>query len=107
MIMCHMVADTRAELLEMADKIGVQRKWIQEFDTYREHFDISLAKRKLAVKYGAKEVTMKELSKITLEKERSTAIDEERKRYLSLKRKTKALGTPFPPFMDISHDPTA
>jgi len=40
MKMSHMIADTRAELLEMADKIGLQRKWIQSFDTPREHFDI-------------------------------------------------------------------
>ena len=29
MIMCHMMADTTEELLEMADKIKVNRKWIQ------------------------------------------------------------------------------
>lgn len=42
MIMCHMIADTKEELLEMADKIGVQRKWIQEEGTWQEHFDVSL-----------------------------------------------------------------
>ena len=29
MVMCHMWADTLDELLEMADAIGVQRKWLQ------------------------------------------------------------------------------
>jgi hypothetical protein len=29
MIMCHMIADTAAELHEMADKIGVDRRWFQ------------------------------------------------------------------------------
>lgn len=56
MVMCHMVADSTEELLEMVDKIGVQRKWIQYAGTGREHFDISLAKKALAVKYGAIEV---------------------------------------------------
>lgn len=28
MIMCHMWADTLDELLAMADRIGVQRKWL-------------------------------------------------------------------------------
>ena len=61
MIMCHMIADTRSELLEMVDKIGVQRKWIQDYGKQREHFDICLAKKKLAIKYGAKEINMREL----------------------------------------------
>lgn len=57
MIMCHMYADTSEELLSMADKIGVQRKWIQHPGTWREHFDIAKVKRALAVKYGAVETT--------------------------------------------------
>ena len=58
--MCHMIADTSEELLAMADRIGVQRKWIQYPGTYREHFDIALTKRALAVKAGAKEITQRE-----------------------------------------------
>ncbi|MGJ5032249.1 DUF4031 domain-containing protein [Bradyrhizobium sp. HKCCYLS2038] len=62
MIMCHMWADSDAELLAMADKIGVQRKWIQGHPTlslprFRKaswiHFDIAKSKRALAVKNGA------------------------------------------------------
>lgn len=62
MLMCHMWADTDAELLAMADKIGVQRKWIQghatlSFGKHRNaswvHFDIAKSKRALAVKNGA------------------------------------------------------
>ena len=65
MLMCHMVADTRAELLGMVDTVGVQRKWIQQRGSAQEHFDISKAKRALAVKAGAAEVTMVELAEIT------------------------------------------
>ena len=65
MKMCHMVADTRKELLEMVDKIGVQRKWIQDFGTKKEHYDISLAKRKKAIENGAKEVGPREIVRIT------------------------------------------
>jgi hypothetical protein len=65
MIMCHMIADTQKELLEMADKIGLTRGWIQEVSTPREHFDISITKKKMAIKFGAKEITMRELAEIT------------------------------------------
>ncbi len=57
MVMCHMVADSTEELLEMVDKIGVQRKWIQYAGTGREHFDISLGKKALAIKHGAIEAS--------------------------------------------------
>jgi hypothetical protein len=70
MKMCHLVADTTKELLAMVDKIGVQRKWIQNPGTWREHFDICLSKKKLAIKYGAKEIKYgRELARI-LEKKR-------------------------------------
>lgn len=60
MIMCHMMADTTEELLAMVDKIGVQRKWIQYPGTYREHFDIALSKKKLALENGAELITWRE-----------------------------------------------
>lgn len=53
MLMCHMLADTTEELLAMADKIGVQRKWIQYPGTPKEHFDICLSKRAKALQLGA------------------------------------------------------
>lgn len=62
MIMCHMIADTRAELLEMADRIGVAKKWIQHRGTAEEHFDICKAMRAKAVALGAKELTMFDLA---------------------------------------------
>lgn len=68
MKMCHMIADTKEELLQMVDKIGVPRKWIQKEGTSMEHFDIPLTKRKLAVKNGAKEIGMRALAKMTLDR---------------------------------------
>lgn len=64
MKMCHMAADTTEELLAMADQIGVARKWIQFPGTPKEHFDIALSKRALAVKAGAIEVTTMQLGRI-------------------------------------------
>ena len=61
MVMCHIVADTEPELLAMADRIGVQRRWIQYPGTPKEHFDICLSKRAIAVKSGAKEMTGREM----------------------------------------------
>ena len=71
MIMCHMVADSRPELLQMADKIGVARRHLQSANTYREHFDICKAKRAAAVEAGAIEVSSKELVRIIQKKRRS------------------------------------
>lgn len=65
MKMSHMIADTQKELLEMCDKIGVQRKWIQDYETPREHFDISISKRKLAIGFGAQEIGFRDLAKMT------------------------------------------
>lgn len=61
MTMCHMIADSQPELFEMVDKIGVQRKWIEDIGTNREHFNICLSKKKKAIEFGAKEVNMREL----------------------------------------------
>ncbi len=64
MRMCHMLADTTGELLQMADKIGVARKWIQKAGKPEEHFDIAQSKRMQAVKLGAVEITSREAVKV-------------------------------------------
>jgi Protein of unknown function (DUF4031) len=66
MIMSHMMADTTEELLAMADRIGVQRKWLQKAGTYQEHFDVCQKMREMAIKAGAKAVTAKELARISI-----------------------------------------
>lgn len=68
MIMCHMIADTRKELLDMVKLIQVKEKWLQKKGTYQEHFDICWSKRKLAIQAGAKPVSSKELVRIMLQK---------------------------------------
>lgn len=64
MIMCHMIADSRAELLSMAGKLGLKPKWLQRAGTGYEHFDVCKNKRAKAVTLGAKEVTSRELVEI-------------------------------------------
>lgn len=68
LIMCHMIADSHDELMAMAERIGVQLKWLQKEGTYKEHFDICLAKKRLAIRAGAKQVTQKQLIQIMLHK---------------------------------------
>lgn len=52
MIMCHMIADTPAELRAMAEKIGVQVKWFQARSS-TPHFDVAKSKREIAIANGA------------------------------------------------------
>lgn len=57
MKMCHLIADTPAELHAMADKIGVARRWFQDPKTMKKvstpHYDVSKSKRELAIEAGA------------------------------------------------------
>lgn len=68
MKMSHMMADTSEELLAMADKIGVARKWLQHAGRPDEHFDISITKRTLAVQNGAEEITIREMARMNMRK---------------------------------------
>ena len=56
-VMSHMIADTDDELHAMADKIGVARKWFQ-----RDHYDITQSKKALAIKHGARAITLREIA---------------------------------------------
>jgi hypothetical protein len=62
MLMCHMIADSLAELLEMSVRIGVDTTHVQYPNTYKEHFDVCKRKRVLAVEAGAIEITSRELA---------------------------------------------
>ena len=54
MVMCHMWADSLDELLAMADRIGVARKWLQQPPKASwVHFDVSLAMKAKAIDAGA------------------------------------------------------
>lgn len=64
MKMCHMVADSHDELIAMADRIGVARRWIQKPGRHDEHFDVCKSKRAKAVACGAQEVSALELGRI-------------------------------------------
>jgi hypothetical protein len=57
MTMCHMIADSDEELHEMADRIGVDRRWFQYPGTPKRHYDIALSKRLQAIDAGAIPIT--------------------------------------------------
>jgi len=62
MKMSHMIADTVEELHEMADNIGIKRKWFQGQASF-PHYDICQSKKKEAVDcFGAIPVTQRELA---------------------------------------------
>lgn len=61
MIMCHMLADSPAELLRMADKIGLSDRHLQKPGTPYEHFDVSKLYRARAVENGAIEVSSRDI----------------------------------------------
>lgn len=61
---CHMQADTREELDEMADRIGLRRSWIQHpNDDVRRHYDVTRTRRAAAVAAGAVEIGMLDLAR--------------------------------------------
>jgi hypothetical protein len=65
MKMCHMLADTLPELLAMADRIGVDRRWYQgPGKASCPHFDIAKSKRVLALAAGAVPVDRKQLAEV-------------------------------------------
>lgn len=63
MMMCHMFSPNLDNLHEMADKIGVARRWFQNRPGF-PHYDICKSKRGLAVKLGAVEVDRKKFLEV-------------------------------------------
>lgn len=60
-ILSHMIADTDEELHAMAARIGVARRWHQG-----DHYDITQSKKALAIKYGARAITWRQCSMMTI-----------------------------------------
>jgi hypothetical protein len=54
---CHLFADTHEELMAVAEKAGLNPKWIQDAGTPDEHFDVTGKKILAVVKAGAQPVS--------------------------------------------------
>lgn len=57
----HLVADTEEELHELAEAIGLKRKWFQNRPGGIPHYDVTRSKRDKAIKAGAKEINYNEM----------------------------------------------
>jgi hypothetical protein len=58
MKMCHLIADSDAELMEFAGKLGLRPEW-----KHRDHFDVCITKRQKAIDLGAIEISQHELAR--------------------------------------------
>jgi len=70
---CHMTADTKEELISFAQAIGMSAEWFQTCkrkcgpegkECIHWHFDLTQSRRAMAVRAGAKEINMHEMSNI-------------------------------------------
>ena len=60
-----MQADSLEELHEMADRLGLIRAWFQTKPgrPWRDHYDLTSARREQAIKLGAVPITWREAAK--------------------------------------------
>jgi len=58
---CHLVADDIQELHDFATKLKLKREWFHNH-RIQPHYDITAAKRELAISLGAKPITTKQMS---------------------------------------------
>ncbi len=79
---CHLTADTRDELHAFAAQIGLQRRWFQTCRNTRLcppdrcphwHYDVTASRRRLAVKLGAVEITLREMGALIRARRAGTA----------------------------------
>jgi hypothetical protein len=52
-----MFADTPAELAQAAANLGLNSGWLQHPGTHREHYDVTLTVRQVAIDEGAQRIT--------------------------------------------------
>ncbi len=57
---CHLLADTQDELHEMAERLGIPRRFFQDHP-WRWHHDLPAHLRAKAVELGARELTLHEV----------------------------------------------
>lgn len=73
MVMCHMVADTVAELHAMAAMIGMRREWFQPLSS--PHYDVCASRRVLAIRAGAVQIDRRQLAVLIRARRREWAAE--------------------------------
>jgi Protein of unknown function (DUF4031) len=58
---CHLLADTREELHELADQLGFPRRFFQDH-AWRWHYDLPAHLRTEAIKLGAIEISRRDVA---------------------------------------------
>ncbi len=72
LILCHLLADSEAELESMARSLGLKPSW-----RHNDHYDICLSKRALALSLGAVPISLREACRIRIarrERERASRL---------------------------------
>jgi hypothetical protein len=66
---CHLWSDNVEELHEFARKLGMKRSWFQNKPTF-PHYDLVPRRRAIAIKLGAKQISLKEYLKANVQTRR-------------------------------------
>jgi hypothetical protein len=70
---CHLLADTREELHEIAEELGIPARYFQDHP-WRWHHDLPAPLRPRAIELGAKELTMHEVGALLKQRKAQIAI---------------------------------
>ena len=62
---CHLTADTKTELHDFAQQIGLRRAWFQDKPGGRWHYDVNESFRAKAVMRGAVPIAFRDMPSIT------------------------------------------
>ena len=72
----HLMADTSAELAEIAERLGLRPEWLQHPGTHWEHYDVTQSVRERALAMGAVPVSYPRGTAEVLARKRSAAVPE-------------------------------
>ena len=77
--MCHLIADSEKELHKFVALLGIDKRFykVSSITPWRNHYELSVTQRRLAVKHGAIEVTNSQMGRLL--KIKRLAVTEDKK----------------------------